>query len=99
MAENSGKGHPIFNNIEMGMGKNAQNTFATTAGMNLQSSLQDQQNQRANTLGWLGTGLNFLTGGLLGGGGGGATGTVLVTGCLSGIKAYANVVGDGPYPL
>ena len=61
-------------NIEMGMGANAQNTFATTAGMNLQSSLQDQRNNQANTLGWLGTGLNFLTGGLsgaLGGGGGG----------------------------
>ena len=70
---------PQLADIEMAMGKNAQNTIATGAGMELQSTLQDQQNSQANTLGWLGTGLNFLTGGLsgaLGGGGGGGGGAV-----------------------
>jgi hypothetical protein len=59
--------------LEMGMGQNAQNTFATTAGMNMQSSIQDQKNQSASMNGLLGAGLNFLVPGLgsiLGGGGG-----------------------------
>ncbi len=74
--------------LELGMGQNAQNTMATGAGMELQSSIQNQQNQNANTLGWLGTGLNFLTGGLSGalggGGGGGGGGSVNFLGNLLG---------------
>ena len=58
--------------LEMAMGQNAQNTFATTGALGMQSDIQNQQNSRANTMGWLGTGLNVL-GGLFGGGGGGLT--------------------------
>ena len=74
--------------LEMGMGQNAQNTFATTAGMGLQSNLQDQRNQNQNTLGWLGTGLGALSG-IFGGGGSGGTGGLVG----QGVNYLGNMLG------
>ena len=56
---NMGTGKDIAG-IQLGMGQNAQNTMATGAGMEMQSAIQDANNQKANTLGWLGVGANFL---------------------------------------
>lgn len=58
-AMNTGQGLAA---LELGMGQNAQNTFATTAGMGLQSGTQNQNNSQGNMIGMLGGGLGAIGG-------------------------------------